>query len=245
MTTARPRAVLVTGGAVRVGRAIVETLARSGWSVAFSFRSSAAAARELTAALAGAGLTAVAIAADLDERTERRKLVEAAVAALGGLDALVNSAAIFPRTPIERLDEDALAAALRTNLEAPLFLALAAAPHLRVRSGAIVNLADVYAATPLKHHLAYSVSKAALVAATRALAVELAPEVRVNAVAPGIALFPASYDAAKRTRLLERTLLRREAGGGEIAGAVRYLLEDAAAVTGQVLTVDGGQSLVL
>lgn len=245
MTPVAGRAALVTGGAVRLGRAMVEELARSGWTVAFSYASSEEQARELVAALAAEGRTAVALHADLDDRAARRRLVADAVAALGGLDALVNSAAVFPRTPLADLDEDALAAVLRTNLEAPLFLALAAAPHLRERGGAIVNIADVYAATPLRHHLAYSVSKAALVAATRALAIELAPAVRVNAIAPGIALFPESYDSAKRARLLERTLLRREAGAAEIARAVRFLLEDAHTVTGQVLTIDGGQTLLL
>jgi len=105
----------------------------------------------------------------------------------------------------------------------------------------IVNIADVYGFQPLRHHLAYSVSKAALIAATRALAVELAPEVRVNAVAPGIALFPPAYDEAKRRRLLDRTLLKVEGGAGEIARTVRFLLEGVETMTGQVLVVDGGR----
>ncbi len=239
----RARVALITGGAVRLGRAMVEELARSGWTVAFSYRESEKAARELVATLAAKGQSAIAFKADLDDRAARRRLIDEVAAACGGLDALVNSAAVFPRTPIAELDEEQLAAVLRTNLEAPLFLSLAAAPLLRERSGAIVNLADVHARYPLKHHLAYSVSKAALVAATKALAIELAPEVRVNAVAPGIALFPDSYDSATRERLLRRTPLRRETGGAEIASAVRYLLEGTHATTGQVLVVDGGQTL--
>jgi pteridine reductase len=239
------RVALVTGGAVRLGRAMVEELARSGWTVAFSFHASEQAAREVVVELAGEGHRALAFRADLDDRAARRRLIEEVKEACGGLDALVNSAAVFPRTPIADLDEETLAAVLRTNLEAPLFLSLAAAPLLRERLGAIVNIADVHATFPLKHHLAYSISKAALVAATRALALELAPDVRVNAVAPGIALFPDSYDGAKRARLLRRTLLQREAGGAEIARAVRYLLEDATTVTGQVLTIDGGQTISL
>ncbi len=243
--SAPPRVALVTGGAVRLGRAMVEELARSGWTVAFSYHASGQPAREVVAALAAEGRTAVAFRADLDDRAARRRLVDEVATALGGLDALVNSAAVFPRTPIAELDEEALAAVLRTNLEAPLFLSLAAAPLLRKRSGAIVNIADVHATFPLKHYLAYSVSKAALVAATKALAIELAPRVRVNAVAPGIAMFPESYGPATRKRLLRRTLLRRATGSAEIAHAVRYLLEGTRAVTGQVLVVDGGQTTAL
>ncbi len=235
--SAPARVALVTGGAVRIGRAVVEELAGSGWAVAFSYRSSATAARELVDSLTGAGRDVAAFAADLDEPGQRRRLVQAVEARFGGLDALVNNAAVFPRTPLESLDEAALAAAMRTNLEAPLFLALAAAPLLRARRGAIVNVVDVYASTPLRHHLAYSVSKAALLAATRALAVELAPEMRVNAVAPGIALFPDGYDAATRERLLRRTLLQRESGAAEVARAVRFLLADAVTTTGQLVTV--------
>jgi pteridine reductase len=231
------RVALVTGGAVRIGRAIVEELAGAGWSVAFSYRSSPAAANALAAALANAGHEIAPFRANLDLAVERRRLVGEVEERFGGLDALVNNAAVFPRTPIADLDEEALAGAMRTNLEAPLFLALAAAPMLRARGGAVVNLVDVYASTPLKHYLAYSVSKAALLAATRALAVELAPEIRVNAVAPGIALFPDDYDDATRERLLRRTLLHRESGAAEIARAVRFLLADTPSTTGQLLTI--------
>ena len=232
-----PRVALVTGGAVRIGRAIVEELAAGGWSVAFSYRSSEVAATELAMALAHAGHEAAAFRADLDLPGERRRLIEEVAGRFGGLDALVNNAAVFPRTPIGELDEAMLEAAMRTNFEAPLFLALAAAPWLRARRGAVVNIVDVYASTPLKHHLAYSVSKAALLSATRALAVELAPEVRVNAVAPGIALFPDTYDDATRERLLRHTLLQRESGPAEIARAVRFLIADAPSATGQLLTI--------
>jgi pteridine reductase len=157
----------------------------------------------------------------------------------------VNNAAVFPRTPLDELTPESLGAVLRTNLEAPLFLTQACAPMLRARRGAVVNIADIYGTFPLRHHLAYSVSKAALIAATRSLAVEVAPEVRVNAVAPGIAIFPDGYDEAARQRLLAKTLLRREGGAAEIARAVRFLIEGADTVTGQVLTVDGGRTLAL
>ncbi|HVN77328.1 MAG TPA: SDR family oxidoreductase [Thermoanaerobaculaceae bacterium] len=240
-----PSVVLVTGGAVRVGRAIVETMAETGWSVAFTYRSSAAAAHEVEAELRSRGTHALAVEADLDDENSRARVVGRVREEFGGLNALVNSAAVFPRTPFEELTPTLLAQVMRTNLEAPVFLTQAAAPMLRAGRGCVVNIVDIYGSFPLRHHLAYSVSKAALIAATRSLALELAPEVRVNAVAPGIALFPEGYDQATRERLLTRTLLRREGGAAEIARAVRFLIEDAETVTGQVLTVDGGRTVAL
>lgn len=243
--SAQPRVALVTGGAVRVGRAIVTELAEAGWHVAFTYRASTKAAREVVDELQAKGRRAFAIEADLDPGGTRAALVTRVQEELGGLDALVNSAAVFPRTPFAELTAARFGEVLRTNLEAPLFLAQACAPLLKARCGAVVNIVDIYGTFPLRDHLAYSVSKAALIAATRCLALELAPEVRVNAVAPGIAIFPEGYDETTRKKLLGRTLLRREAGGSEIARAVRYLLEGTETMTGQVLTVDGGRTINL
>ncbi|MDD5562277.1 MAG: SDR family oxidoreductase [Thermoanaerobaculaceae bacterium] len=243
--TAPAKAVLVTGGAVRLGRAIVAEFARAGWRPAFTYRSSAAPAAAFAAQLRAGGTPALAIAADLDDQRARVLVAERVQEEFGGLDALVNSAGVFPRTPFADLTPTLLADVLRTNLEAPLFLTQACAPSLRARRGAVVNIADLYGLFPLRHHLAYSVSKAALIAATRALAVEMAPEVRVNAVAPGIAVFPEGYDAAARERILAKTLLHREGGAAEIARTVRFLVEGVDTVTGQVVTVDGGRSVAL
>jgi pteridine reductase len=243
--SAARRVALVTGGAVRVGRAIVGELVRAGWDVAFTYRSSANAARELVGEIERRGRRALALEADLDDTAARAALAARVCDALGGLDALVNNAAVFPRTPFAELTQERLAAVLRTNLEAPVFLAQACAPLLRERRGCVVNLADIYGTIPLVGYLAYSVSKAALIAATRCLAVEMAPAVRVNAVAPGIAIFPDAYDEATRARLLSRTLLRRGGSAEEIGRAVRYLVEDAETMTGQVLTIDGGRTVAL
>jgi pteridine reductase len=243
--SARARVALVTGGAVRVGRAIVAEMAAAQWNVVFTYRASARAARELEGELRREDRIVLALHADLDQIETHESLVARVRAELGGLDALVNSAAVFPRTPFADLTPTQFGEVLRTNLEAPVFLAQACAPLLRERAGSIVNIADVYGTFPLAGHLAYSISKAALIAATRCLAVELAPEVRVNAVAPGIAIFPQGYDGATRARLLGRTLLRREGSGAEIARAVRYLLEGTETMTGQVLTIDGGRTVTL
>ena len=241
----RVRVALVTGGAVRVGRAIVTELAVSGWQVIFTYRASGGPARELVDELQGKGCRALAFEADLDQAGACAALVARVQAELGVLDALVNNAAVFPRTPFQELTAARFSQVLRTNLEAPLFLAQAVAPLLRVRRGAVVNIVDIYGVFPLRDHIAYSVSKAALIAATRCLAVELAPEVRVNAVAPGIAIFPDEYDEATRKKLLARTLLRREGSGAEVARAVRYLLDGTETMTGQVLTLDGGRTVAL
>lgn len=239
------RAALVTGGAARLGRAIVEDLAGSGWSVTFTFCRSADQAGELVDRLTAQGRDVAAIRVDLEDEAGRRELVAEVGRRVGGLDALVNNAAVFPRNPVETLRVDDLRAVMGINLEAPLFLTLACADMLRSRGGSVVNIADVHGVYPLRGHLPYSVSKAALIAATRALAVELAPHVRVNAVAPGIALFPPHYDADLRRRLLQRTLLGQEGGAAEIARAVRFLLADTHTTTGHVLTVDGGRTVTV
>lgn len=235
---------LVTGGAVRVGRAIVAEMTEAGWTLAFTYRSSAAAAHDLEGELRARGIQALAIEADLDDHAARSAVAQRVHDQFGGLDALVNNAAVFPRTPFEGLTPTRLAAVMRTNLEAPIFLTQACAPLLRARHGSVVNIVDIYGMFPLRHYFAYSVSKAALIAATRSMAVELAPEARVNAVAPGIAIFPDGYDEATRDRLLAKTLLQKEGGAVEIARAVRFLIEGTETVTGQVLTVDAGRSLM-
>lgn len=238
------RAALVTGGAVRLGRATVELLARTGWRVGFTYRTSGAEAEQLAATLRGAGSEVEAFQVDLDDPTARRRLAAVVGERFGRLDALVNNAAVFPRTPVAGLDEATFQGVLRTNLEAPVFLTLACADALRRTGGAVVNIADIYGFRPLRHFLAYSLSKSGLIAATRALAVELAPAVRVNAVAPGIAEFPDDYAAETRERLVGRTLVKRQGSGAEIARAVAYLLEGTETATGQVLVVDGGRSVV-
>lgn len=237
------RVALVTGGAVRVGRAIVAHLAARGWSVAFTYRTSGRAAEALRHELETEGRSVLALAADLDDARTRRALIDETLAHFGRLDALVNNAAVFPRTDFAALDEPTLLAVLQTNLVAPLMLARDCADALRASRGSVVNLLDILAQRPIRGHLPYLVSKAALEAATRILAVELAPEVRANGVAPGIALFPDDHDAATRRRLVSRTLLGRAGSPEEIARAVEYLLAGAPTMTGQVLVLDAGRSI--
>ncbi len=233
---------LVTGGARRVGRAIVQELVRCGFSVAFTYRQSQRSAQELAATLEG---KATPLYCQLEDPESRRELVKAVAGLFPSLSALVNNAAVFPRTPLSELTLESFRQTMAVNLEAPLFLCRDLAGMLQKARGVIVNVADIYAFVPLRDFTAYAVSKAGLVALTRQLAVELAPEVRVNAVAPGIAVFPEDYDDATRKRLVERTLLKQPGSPEEIARTVRFLILEAPTVTGQVLAVDGGRSLNL
>ena len=237
------RVALVTGGAVRVGKAIVVHLAARGWAVAFTYRTSGRAAEALRQELESEGCSALALAADLDDARTRRALIDETLAHFGRLDALVNNAAVFPRTDFAALDEPGLLAVLQTNLVAPLMLARDSADALRTSRGCVVNLLYVLAQRLIRGHLPYLVSKAALEAATRVLAVELAPQARANGIAPGIALFPDDYDDATRHRLVRRTLLGRAGSPEEIARAVEYLLVGAPTMTGQVLILDAGRSI--
>lgn len=223
-----------------MGRAIVQELVAAGATVAFTYWQSASEAQELTAMYAEKALP---FRCRLEDPASRAQLVAWVRERFPHLSALVHNAAVFPRTPLAELTVEGFRHTLAVNLEAPLFLSRDLADLLRLGCGAILNIADIYASVPLKNYTAYVLSKAALVALTRQLAVELAPEVRVNAVAPGIALFPEDYDDATKDRLVSRTLLRKAGSPEEIARAVRFLLFEAPTVTGQVLTVDAGRSL--
>ena len=242
------RVVLVTGGAKRVGAAICRRLHAAGANLMLHYRASAGEARLLQAELNHLRADSVAlIQADLNDLPKLSAIVEQTVQRFGRLDALVNNASSFYATPIGALTADAWEDLLGTNLRAPLFLAQAAATALRKAQGAIVNIADVHAERPLKNYVAYSVAKAGLVGLTRSLARELAPEVRVNAIAPGPILWPedGSFDELSRQRIISHTLLRREGSPDDIAKAVHYLIADAGYVTGETIHVDGGRHVAI
>ncbi|WP_093289941.1 pteridine reductase [Pseudoxanthomonas sp. CF125] len=238
-------AALITGSARRIGAAIARRLHAQGYDLALHYRGSAAEmqalAAELESARAGSVLT---LQADLSEFDRLPELVARTVGRFGRLDALVNNASTFQPTAIGDTTPQQWDALFASNARAPFFLAQAAAPHLKAARGAIVNLADIYAERPLAGHTVYCMAKAALLMATQSLALELAPEVRVNAVAPGAILWPEQdhSDAAKQS-MLGRTPLARTGTPEEIAEAVRWLLQDATYTTGQVIRVDGGRTL--
>lgn len=239
------RVALVTGGAQRIGAAIVRALHAAGMRVAIHHRASGAAAARLREELNGVRPDSVALCqADLRDTPALGPLVEAAARAWGRLDVLVNNASSFYPTALGAVGETDWENLLASNLKAPFFLTQAAAPHLRSACGCVINITDIYARRPLKGYPVYSIAKAGLEMLTRALAAELGPEVRVNAVAPGAILWPEPPpDQASQARLLARTALRRQGETADIAGAVLYLVRDAGYVTGHSLVVDGGRSL--
>jgi pteridine reductase len=239
--------VLVTGAARRVGAAIVRRLHRDGYDVAVHCRHSRDARDrligELEATRAGSTL---ALEADLADVASLPALVDRLLERFGRLDALVNNASAFHPTPIGSIEPAQWDELFAANARAPLFLSQAAAAALAARRGAIVNLTDIYAERPLANHVVYCMAKAALAAMTRALAVDLAPQVRVNAVAPGAVLWPESGKPdGERERLIAQTPLRRMGAPDDVAGAVLWLLRDAPFVTGETLRVDGGRALAM
>lgn len=245
MDSTRPVA-LITGSARRIGAAIAQRLHAEGYDLALHYRGSADAMQDLARTLEATRPDSVlTLQADLSQFDRMPELVAKTVGRFGRLDALVNNASSFHATPMGTAtaqDWDDLFAA---NARAPFFLAQAAAPHLKASGGAIVNLVDIYAERPLAQHPLYCMAKAALLMATRSLALELAPDVRVNAVAPGAILWPeqGASDSEKQAALLARTPLARIGTMEEIAETVRWLLRDATYLTGQVIRVDGGRML--
>ena len=244
MPSSRPVA-LVTGAARRLGAAIARRLHADGHDLALHYRRSGAEMQALAAELeAQRGGSVLMLQADLAEFDRLPELVVRTVGRFGRLDALVNNASTFQPTPLGDTTPAQWDALFASNARAPFFLAQAAAPHLKTARGAIVNLADIYAERPLRGHAVYCMAKAALVMATKSLALELAPDVRVNAIAPGAILWAEHDDAdAKQKAMLARTPLARTGTPEEIAEAVRWLLREATYTTGQVLRVDGGRLL--
>ena len=244
MTNAHPVA-LVTGAARRLGAAIARTLHAAGFDVALHCHRSRAEADALAATLEATRAGSVLVLqADLAEFDRMPELVANTIGWRGRLDALVNNASAFFPTPFGNATPAQWDALFAANARAPFFLTQAAALHLRATRGAVVNLTDIHAERPLREHAVYGMSKAALVHMTRALALELAPDVRVNAIAPGAILWPedGKSDAAKAA-LLAHTPLGRTGTPEEVAEAVRWLLQDARYTTGQVLRLDGGRML--
>jgi pteridine reductase len=242
------RVVLVTGGGKRVGAAIVKRLHAEGFSVAIHYRASKAEAEALTATLNRERTgSAASFCADLLDVSALAPLVDAVVATFGRLDALVNNASTFYGGTLATANETAWHELIGSNLKAPLFLCQAAAPHLKATAGNIVNITDIHAERPMRNYLLYNVAKAGLRGLTHALAIDLAPNVRVNAVAPGAIEWPTDnqIDAAEKARILDHVPLKREGGITQIADAVKYLICDAHYVTGQTINVDGGRNLAM
>ena len=239
------QAVLITGGARRLGAAIARRLHQEGASILIHYRTSRADAERLAAELNGVRAGSVALhAADLLDLAALPGIVDATIRAFGRLDVLINNASSFYPTPLGAVTAAAFDDLIGSNLRAPLFLTQAASGALTERRGLVLNLVDIHASRPLKRHPVYSAAKAGLVMLTKSLARELAPHVRVNAIAPGPVLWPeAEMDGALRERIIERTALKRLGTPEDVARAALFFVKDAPYVTGQVLAIDGGRSV--
>jgi pteridine reductase len=243
------KAILITGGAKRIGAAITRTLHAAGARVIVHCNHSRAAAEQLAGELnALREQSAAVVQGDLLAVNALQGLVVQAASLFGGLDGLVNNASSFYATPLGSINENNWDELIGANLRAPLFLAQAAAPYLKQNRGAIVNIVDIHAERPLKDFVVYSIAKAGLAGLTRALALELGPDIRVNGVSPGAVLWPEDdkhFDAAEQRRIMGQIPLQRIGSPGDIAGAVKFLLLEAPYITGQILDVDGGRSVHL
>ncbi|HJU72993.1 MAG TPA: SDR family oxidoreductase [Gemmatimonadaceae bacterium] len=235
------RFALVTGGGVRLGRAICDGLAEDGFGVAVHFNNSEREARETVAALTQRGHHAVAVQGDLSEAKVCADVVARVLNEFGALDVVVNSAASFTSTRLGETSPDDWDDIFALNTRAPFLIAQAAAPHLR-EGGAIVNIADLAGIQAWPSYVAHGASKAALIHLTRSLARSLGPRVRVNAIAPGAVLLPAGYSAKAADRLVRETPLGRLGEPADVVNAVKYLI-DAPFVTGSLVVVDGGRSV--
>lgn len=241
--TGAGRAALVTGAAVRIGRAIALDLGRNGWSVAVHHRSHEADARAVAAEIEAAGGRAAALAADLSREAEAEALVERAAGAVGPLSLLVNNASVFEQDRIDTATRASWDLHLEVNLRAPFVLIQRfAAQAPSGVEGNVVNLIDQRVWNPTPQFVSYTVSKAGLWMLTRTLALALAPRIRVNAVGPGPTLRNARQSERDFARQWGSTPLGRGTTPEEIAAAVRFLV-DSPAITGQMIALDGGQHL--
>ena len=238
------KTALVTGGGVRVGRAISLGLAAAGADVAVHYRSSRSDAESTADAIRAAGRRAEVVQGDLARPEDCRRVVRDAIAALKSLDFLVHSAANFHRASLEETNETLWDSAMNVNARAGFLLAREAAPTLRARGGRIVIVSDFLAESPERNYFAHSVSKAAAEGLVRALAVALAPEVAVNGVAPGTVLPPTGTSAEEVEKMARRLPAKRIGSADDVAATVVFLCAGPEFLTGQVIRVDGGRSIV-
>lgn len=234
---------LVTGGGIRVGRAIAVALGGAGADVAVHCRTSREGAESAAAEIRAGGRRAAVVNGDLARPDDCRRVVSESIAALGGLDFLVHSASNFHRASLDATDAELWDSAMDVNARSGFLLAREAAPMLRKRQGRIVLVSDFLAESPAPNYVAHSVSKAAVEGLVRALAIELAPEVPVNGIAPGTVLPPEGTTPEEVERLARRVPAKRIGSPDDVAATVVFLCSGPAFITGQVIRVDGGRSI--
>lgn len=240
------KVALVTGAGRRIGAAICRNLHSAGWNLVIHCHKSLAEANQLADDLnAQRENSATVVQANLNKMLDIQLLANTAIAAWGHLDALINNASSFFPTQVQTASEEQWDNLLSSNLKAPFFLSQAVADELRQRRGCIINISDIFAARPMPGHAIYSIAKAGNSMLTKSLALELAPEVRVNAVAPGAILWPENINGEEiiNESKLQQIPLGTLGGAQAIADTVIFLIQDAPYITGQIIAVDGGRSL--
>ena len=238
------KTVLITGAAKRIGAALAKHLHQEGMNVIVHYHRSAKEANELVRELNKIRHdSAITIQADLSHKEYYQAIIETAEQFKGNLDVLINNASAFYPTPVADLTNEDWHDIIDVNLKAPLFLSKLAAPLLRNSKGCIINLTDIHALRPLAQHSIYSISKSGLTTLTESLAKELAPSIRVNAIAPGAILWPEEIDEEGKKSILNQIPMRKIGDTEQIAKAVSFLIKDADYITGQIINIDGGRSL--
>lgn len=238
MASETRRVALVTGGAKRVGRAIVERLAAAGFRVAFTYLSSEAEAAELAHRVGGS-----AIRADLTDPASAIAALRGPIERLGRLDVLANNASLYEAGALASTNLAQVRRLHAIHVESPLLICQSFAPMLRESRGHVVNMVDLLAERPWPQYLAYCASKAALWNLTLGLARELAPDVTVNGIAPGVVEWPPDYPEAERQKYLKRVPLQRPGTPQDVADLVHFLVTGGTYITGQIIRLDGGRSI--
>jgi pteridine reductase len=241
------KTILITGGARRIGRQMAITLHEAGHNIIVHYRSSRGPASELVAQLnKERDTSAIALQGELLNTAAIPSLVSEAADAFGGIDVLINNASTFYPTPIELLQEDFWNDLVGSNLKAPAFMAKACVPYIRERNGSIINIVDIHARKPMANHPAYCSAKAGLEMLTMSLARDLAPYIRVNGVSPGAILWPEDDSGmAEQQEILEKIPMGRMGQPEDVARLVRFLIDQGDYITGQIIAVDGGRSVVI
>jgi NAD(P)-dependent dehydrogenase (short-subunit alcohol dehydrogenase family) len=235
---------LVTGAAKRVGRTISLTLAKHGIKLALHYHKSEAAAKSLLEEIRNNGGEAVLLQADLSDYSDIKKMVENCGRAFGRIDILINNAAVYYETPLSETTESDWQQLLDVNLKAPYFCAKYASAWMKTqKSGKIINISDVASLNPWIGYIPYCISKSGIITLTRGLAKELAPEIQVNAVAPGTVLMGEHATEEMTQDIIDKTLLKKIGKPEDIADCTMFLIEKADYITGAVIPVDGGSSL--
>ncbi len=239
------KTVLITGAAKNIGATIAKELHSCGMNVIVHYNNSEEEARELVKKLNGDRHdSAISIKADLEKEDHYIPLVNTALNFKGNIDVLINNASAFYQTSLNNLNIKQWNELININLKAPLFISQLAAKSLGESKGCIINITDIHASNPLKDHTIYCISKAGLVTLTKSLAKELAPNIRVNGISPGAITWPNNMDNKTKENIINQTILKKKGNAEDIAKSIVFLINDADYITGQILNVDGGKTLL-